>query len=202
MSSPCRVLTAGFAGVLLSIGLVVSLCAVEVAVRVAGSVVKPTTWTDRPYAFFLPSDSHSLQDADPHPKAPGVFRVAVVGDSFTFGTGVDDDETWEAVLASGLVARGAPVEILNAGVPGYGFDQVFRAAQSWSAKLRPDLVLVGLHCTDLASDWDVPLWDLREGRPVPLDPSRNWIALQARLRDATPAPLRGLRTWRELVGAL
>ncbi|MFM8411763.1 MAG: hypothetical protein ACKOCT_15975, partial [Alphaproteobacteria bacterium] len=85
---------------------------------------------------------------------------------------------------------------------GYGFDQSFRAAQSWSATLRPDMILLGLHCTDLAVDRDVPLWDLRDGRLVPLDPSRNWIALQQRVRDATPGPLRGLRSWRELVGGL
>lgn len=129
-------------------------------------------------------------------------RILAVGDSFTFGTGVDDDQTWEVVLAASLAARDRPAEVLNAGVPGYGFDQGFRAAQKWSARLAPDLVLFGLHCTDVASDWDVPLWDLRDGRLVPLDPSRNWIALQMRLKTSTPDLLRGLRSFRALVGSL
>lgn len=147
--------------------------------------------------------SLGLRGGDPAPaRDPGRPRILAVGDSFTFGTGVDDDETWEALLATSLAARGTPAEVMNAGVPGYGFDQGFRAAQSWAATLQPDLVLFGLHCTDLASDWEVPLWDLRDGRLVPVDPSRNWIALQARLREATPALLRGLRTWRALAGAL
>ncbi len=129
-------------------------------------------------------------------------RILATGDSFTFGTGVDDDQAWESVLAARRAADGRPVEVLNAGVPGYGFDQGFRAAQKWSARLAPDLVLFGLHCTDVASDWDVPLWDLRDGRLVPLDPSRNWIALQVRLKAATPDLLRGLRLWRALAGSV
>jgi len=145
--------------------------------------------------------SLGLRGGDPSKPRDRPWILAV-GDSFTFGTGVDDDETWEAVLAATLATRDRPVEVLNAGVPGYGFDQGFGAARKWSALLAPDLVLFGLHCTDLASDWDVPLWDLRDGRLVPLDPSHNWIGLQMRLKNSTPDLVRGLRVWRELAGSL
>jgi hypothetical protein len=45
-------------------------------------------------------------------------RVICLGDSFTFGQGVEDGEDWPAVASSG----GRP--FLNGGVAGYGIDQV------------------------------------------------------------------------------
>src|SRR4051812_26327091 len=38
------------------------------------------------------------------PKRPGGYRIAVVGDSFTFGVGVGDDETLPAHLQRELAA--------------------------------------------------------------------------------------------------
>lgn len=135
--------------VLLSIGLVVSLCAVEVAVRVAGSVVKPTTWTDRPYAFFLPSDSHSLQDADPHPKAPGVFRVAVVGDSFTFGPHMQLGDTFPKKLEQMLNTNvGAQrVEVINRGHNGAS-THVETELVKLALRESPDLLILEITLND------------------------------------------------------
>jgi PIN domain nuclease of toxin-antitoxin system len=56
----------------------------------------------------------------------GVLRIAVLGDSFTFGIGANDDETYPAVLQQLLQERLARtgsyqgVEVLNAGVGGTG----------------------------------------------------------------------------------
>lgn len=49
------------------------------------------------------------------------LRILALGDSQTFGFGVRDGETYAAVLERLLRERtGRPVEVLNAGVPGYG----------------------------------------------------------------------------------
>jgi len=79
------------------------------------------------------------------PAPPGDPIVAV-GDSFTWGDEVDDDQTWPAALERRL---GRPV--LNGGVFGYGFDQVvlraesllerFPAADTLVVSLIPDDVL-------------------------------------------------------------
>ncbi|MDP9264099.1 MAG: hypothetical protein M3O85_07255, partial [Acidobacteriota bacterium] len=51
--------------------------------------------------------------------APGVLRVAAIGDSFTMGWGAEDDQTYPARLQVLLQQElGRPIEVLNAGVGG------------------------------------------------------------------------------------
>ena len=55
------------------------------------------------------------------PKAPGAFRIVCMGDSWTFGANVGQDESYPARLRS-LLAGAAPAgqfEVLNLGVLGY-----------------------------------------------------------------------------------
>src|SRR5258706_9667952 len=53
-------------------------------------------------------------------KPKGTTRIAVLGDSFVFGSGVDADARMTNLLEARL---GGPTEVLNFGVPGYGTDQ-------------------------------------------------------------------------------
>lgn len=55
--------------------------------------------------------------------------IALVGDSVTFGLGVDDRNTWAS-----LIAPHTPARIINAGVPGYNAQDVHRSI----AGLRAD----------------------------------------------------------------
>src|SRR5262245_14298331 len=53
-------------------------------------------------------------------KRPGVLRVACIGDSWTFGMNVDQDQTYPARLETLLRQRAAgEVEVMNFGVLGY-----------------------------------------------------------------------------------
>ncbi len=57
-------------------------------------------------------------------KQQGTQRVLALGDSFTLGLQVLENETWAAQLSEGLTARlEHPVEVWNAGVSGYGTEQ-------------------------------------------------------------------------------
>ena len=67
------------------------------------------------------------------PKKADTRRVLAVGDSFTLGLQVRDDETFSALLSEAL---GPTIEVLNAGVPGYGTEQ----AAEMMRRLAPEAV--------------------------------------------------------------
>ncbi len=73
-------------------------------------------------------------------------RIAIVGDSFTFGLEVPYEASWGDQLERKL---GSPVQVLNFGVDGYGVDQAYlryhRDVRPW----RPILVVLGFINDDL-----------------------------------------------------
>lgn len=80
----------------------------------------------------------------------GTLRVALFGDSFTNGAEVSASETWGAFAESALrIALGAPVEVLNFGVNGYGVDQAFLRWQKTGARYSPAIVVFGLQVENL-----------------------------------------------------
>lgn len=83
-------------------------------------------------------------------KAPGVRRVLVLGDSFVFGVGVDEEHLATTGLQRELLARtGLPHEVLNLGVSGYSTDQELLLFQELGPRLRPDAVVVVVCDNDL-----------------------------------------------------
>jgi lysophospholipase L1-like esterase len=86
----------------------------------------------------------------PGAKAPGTARVLVVGDSFTWGYGVAEDEAYPAVLGRLLAARtGRAVEVVNLGIPGAGPLDYRWHLEHTGLALAPDVVVVGLFANDV-----------------------------------------------------
>lgn len=95
--------------------------------------------------FLVNTDDNGLRP--PHhgvDKPDGVFRVMALGCSTTYGWGVDDQESYPAVLQRLLQERGHDkVQVINGGQPGY---TSFQGLWLWDQALKdyePDLVLVG-----------------------------------------------------------
>lgn len=78
-------------------------------------------------------------------QEPGRRRVAVLGDSFTFGDEVRDEEAYPSVL-DGLLPK---AEVINFGVHGYGHDQMLLLLREQALAYRPDLVVVGFVRDDM-----------------------------------------------------
>lgn len=73
-------------------------------------------------------------------RAPaGTRRVVVVGDSYTFGVGVDDDQTFCARLE-----RKTGAEVVNLGMPGYSVAQMHLRMVMDGLPRRPDVVVLAL----------------------------------------------------------
>ncbi len=78
-------------------------------------------------------------------RTPGKRRMLVLGDSFTFGTELPDDQTYCHYLESTL----PNTEVLNLGVQGYGHDQMLLYLKEEGVKYRPDIVLLGFTYIDI-----------------------------------------------------
>lgn len=71
-------------------------------------------------------------------------RLLILGDSFTFGDGVNNNETYPYYLQQKL----PDAEVINFGVHGYGHDQMLIYLKEEGVKYRPDIVILGYMSTD------------------------------------------------------
>ena len=116
------------------------------------------------------------------PRKRKQYRIATLGDSFTFGWGVDDEDTWSRVLEKNLRNRGLDVEVMNLGQPGTWPTQYAEIAERALPVLRPDLVVVAVNPgDDLGQTMRAATTSpKRESRPT------AWSAIKAVLKSLYP----------------
>jgi lysophospholipase L1-like esterase len=108
-------------------------------------------------------------------------RIAVLGDSFTFGAGVNDDETYPRVLAQAMKQRGRDTEVINAGVPGLGTGEEAVYLRDWVQRFHPAIVVLTVAGNDPANDAERQLFVLQnDGTAVP-HPTSELAAASERL---------------------
>jgi lysophospholipase L1-like esterase len=85
------------------------------------------------------------------PKPAGVQRLWLLGDSFTLGTGVEDDECFAALLEKRLntPGRGGRFEVLNGGVGSYAPLLEYLDLLQRGLSFEPDLVVLAFDVSDL-----------------------------------------------------
>jgi lysophospholipase L1-like esterase len=91
------------------------------------------------------------------PKQPGVVRILCLGDSFTFGWGVERDAGYVAKTERLLGSREdlAPVEMINAGRPGGSTLSALGLLRTSGFETEPDVVLVAFFTgNDLIDNWN------------------------------------------------
>ena len=81
--------------------------------------------------------------------APGVHRILALGDSVTFGEGLEVEAAFPALLEREFAARtGARYEVLNAGVEGYNAEAELAFLRERGLALEPETVVVGFNLND------------------------------------------------------
>ncbi|MBX3703162.1 MAG: hypothetical protein KF822_05260 [Steroidobacteraceae bacterium] len=90
-------------------------------------------------------------------KPPGTRRILMLGDSFTMGKGVEDDQTFSVLVEQELRARlatcsGGTVEVLNAGVDSYSPLLSYIQFSRDLVRFAPDLVILNLDHSDLVQE--------------------------------------------------
>lgn len=98
--------------------------------------------------FTYPNNKYATTNAEGYrgplidPQKP---TVLFLGDSFTFGYAIGDDDTLTNNLRQELEGRNlADINIINGGVPGYGVHQMIELYDLRFAAARPKLVVVNI----------------------------------------------------------
>lgn len=114
-------------------------------------------------------------------KPAGMTRILLLGDSFTFGEEVADEEVYASRLEKALPNR----EVINMAVHGYGTDQMFLSLQQEGVKYHPDIVILGFISDDMERnllsfrDFAKPKYVLVNGKllltHVPVSSPLMWI---------------------------
>jgi hypothetical protein len=88
------------------------------------------------YAYRYSNNSLGLRGPEIHAKTKP--RILVLGDSFTYGIGVNDEETFCSILQTLLPGN----EIINAGNGGKGTDYALKFYRTKGKQLEPDVVIL------------------------------------------------------------
>ena len=141
-------------------------------------------WFTREGRAFVQVNSQGRRDFPVSPEKPrGVYRIAVLGDSYSEAMQVELSQAWWRRLAYRLDAcgfqAGKRLEVLNFGVSGYGTAQEYLVLRSSASRYQPDLVLLqftnGNDLQDnvraLAGEKARPFYRLAKGGALELDAS-------------------------------
>ena len=111
-----------------------------------GYAHKPLSKGSYPNGIPAIANSQGLRDDEVEiPKPPGVFRILALGDSFTVGANVEQEDAYPQVLERLLNDSGrGRIEVVNAGVGGWSPFQYAQFLDNYGLRYEPDLVLVGL----------------------------------------------------------
>ncbi|MFT7463625.1 MAG: lysophospholipase L1-like esterase [Pseudohongiellaceae bacterium] len=114
-------------------------------------------WDDVPVL----TNSLGMRDDEPRGGGGDAVRIAVLGDSVTFGVGVPARTTYASVLEqkleSGRESGARPFEVLNFGVSGYSSRDEALVLEHKALPLGPDLVVIGYVFNDPEIDPIQPL---------------------------------------------
>lgn len=118
-------------------------------------------------------------------RAEARRRVLVLGDSFTFGYGVEYEQAYPAVTERMLAQAGCSAAVFNAGVPGYGTMQEWELARRLIPRTMPQAVVLGFTVGSDLTD------NLEQGlRPESGYEVRNGFLVQKGTPAGTPLPLK------------
>jgi hypothetical protein len=102
-----------------------------------GRLPRPGLSVRHKNGFMVSIGDHSIRLNGGAAAAAARPLTLVVGDSFAFGDGVDDENSWPAILE-----RLSGGTVINAAVPGFGLDQALLRGEQLAEVYAPDLIVV------------------------------------------------------------
>ncbi|HJL18759.1 MAG TPA: SGNH/GDSL hydrolase family protein [Sandaracinaceae bacterium LLY-WYZ-13_1] len=164
-------------------------------------------WRLTPHAVPFTYDDELCRGEPPGPPPPDRPRVVAIGDSFTEGQGVRQEDTYAAVLDRRLDAQ-----VLNCGRRGYDFPRIAEWLDE-KLVLAPDVVVYGMILNDpqqseafherqaFLDDWilDRRRMVMHEPGGPPAWPPRLWMLVDDRL-ERMRVGAETTRWYRDMVG--
>lgn len=143
----------------------------SVAPNIDRKVISGRVARSAPLSFTVSTDEHGARRLSAVPDAQR--HVVFLGDSTTFGVGVDDERTFPALLQQRLGA----VQGLNLGVPGYSAYQGNLRLRQQTFVAPPNAVVIDFGFNDAAA-WD-NLGDAEHEHRMRAN--RSWVTRNSRL---------------------
>lgn len=127
----------------------------EVAARIAFRDVTTTgdftSYFSREWKAGVRENSLGFREREIGPKPPGVFRIAMVGDSLTYGPGLEESQRFGNRVEAALTERAGPgrFEVLNFGRPGAATEDEVEILEQAALGTDPDFVLLQWYRNDV-----------------------------------------------------
>jgi GDSL-like lipase/acylhydrolase family protein len=103
----------------------------------------PFSWKTEYQGVKVDFNEFGLRDEPIRAKSDEEYRLLVLGDSVTFGWGIEKHSTFCSQLQDILNAKlGRPVRVINAGVGGYNTVQEFLFLKDRAVSFKPDMVIL------------------------------------------------------------
>ena len=153
---------------LLLTNLAICLIASVVADRVArpflpkhgAGLIFPTNTTRHfqtpEFSFTVKTNSLGFRDREFSGQKSARIRILALGDSFTYGWGVEIDQSWPKILEQRLRNAGLDVEIANLGKPAGSPRSYADIAERAVPALKPDLLIVAVLQGDDLAQMELP----------------------------------------------
>jgi len=105
------------------------------------------------YEMLYTTNSQGIRDREfsNYPE-PDITRILAIGDSWTFGPGVELKDTWPKQLETLLNETGKKFEVINTGVSGYSTQNYLRTLKKFNNIYHPTTVIVMTTVNDPAGD--------------------------------------------------
>lgn len=153
----------------ISVGIMLIFC--EFFLRWSGYSPSSYSWEWAINGYFLPNperiyslsknaqrkqqhdestDNHGFRfDSKDNNLLKAKTTIFMFGDSFVYGHGMSDEETFPFLTQNNLLQLGWDVDIVNSGVPGYGFDQTYLYIHDSMKRYKPTIVIWNINVNDI-----------------------------------------------------
>lgn len=126
------------------------------------------TWREGKIESYVKMNSLGFRDDEyGYGKNEGVFRIVVLGDSFTLGLQVELDKTYHSILENKLNSSGnGTFEVINLGLDGFSTGQQYLAFKHYGLKYQPDLVILAFFIRNDVRENSLWLSSLLAGKSI------------------------------------